>query len=365
MPTLRWTSTVLTTIGCQKPSSWTSSTKILLYKVYGILVLFLMQTVTLTTILDIVFNVKTQNDFGNNLYLTVPMVIACCKLCSFLANRDSILILMHAMQKKPYLPVDDDELRIETRYDTINERITSLYTISVELCVMMVWVTSLMRDPKNRTLAFRAWHPYNYSSPILYAATYAHQAVSVTIASLVNAAYDSLFSGLLFSIYSQLEILGHRLQQVKSGSESARECVRQHNFIYQFATKVNEDFQVVVFVQFMASMTIICFTLYRITQTDLGSRLAETVVYALCMLVQIFFYCWYGNEVKLKSREIQDLIFASNWPNLDENTRRMLLMIMLRSASPIEFLSVHIVSVNLESFMAVLKTSYSAYSVLQ
>ncbi|XP_076644364.1 uncharacterized protein LOC143354257 [Halictus rubicundus] len=364
MPTLRWTTTVLTTIGCRYPSSWTSNTKIFLYKVYGITVLFLVQSVTLSTILDIVFNVRNQDEFGDNLYLTVPMVISCCKLCSFLANRESILMLMHTMREKPYLPADDHEMEIETRYDAINERISTLYTMSTELCILSRWVTSLMKDPQDRMLPFRAWLPYNYSSPILYGVTYAHQAVTVTIASLMNNAYDSLFSGLLFCIYSQLEILGHRLKQVKDHSELARECARQHNFIYRFATKVNEDFQVVLCVQFMASMTIICFTLYRITQTDLGSRLVETVMYAFCMLMQIFYYCWYGNEVRLKSLEIPDLIFASNWVNLDGNTRKTLLMIMLRSTFPIEFSSAHIVSVNLESFMAVLKTSYSAYSVL-
>ncbi|XP_076285432.1 odorant receptor 10-like [Lasioglossum baleicum] len=103
----------------------------------------------------------------------------------------------------------------------------------------------------------------------------------------------------------------------------------------------------------MTSIAIICFTLYRITQTDLGERLASTVMYAFCMLMQIFYYCWYGNEVRRKSLEIPDLIFASNWSHLDDDSKKTLLMIMVRATFPIEFTTAHILSVNIDSFMAV------------
>ncbi|XP_076377261.1 odorant receptor Or1-like isoform X2 [Megalopta genalis] len=342
MPTLTWASMVLTMIGCRHPPTWTSKTKMILYKAYALLVLFLVQSLTLSSIMDLAINVKDQNEFGDNLYLTMPMVIATCKLCSLLANRNSIAILMTATQRKPYLPIDDKETKIETSFDVTNE------------------------DPKNRVLAYRAWIPYNYySSLVLYSVTYAHQALSLIIGSLINVGFDSLFSGLILSICSQLEILGHRLQNIQNDTQSARECARHHDFIYKFATKMNEDFQTVLLVQFLSSMTISCFCLYRITQTELGDRLPETMVYAVCFLFQLFFYCWYGNEVRLKSLEIPDMIFASNWESLNQNTKSTLLMIMLRATFPIEFTSAYVLAVNLKAFMMVIKTSYSAYNLLQ
>ncbi|XP_076377262.1 odorant receptor Or1-like isoform X3 [Megalopta genalis] len=316
--------------------------------------------------MDLAINVKDQNEFGDNLYLTMPMVIATCKLCSLLANRNSIAILMTATQRKPYLPIDDKETKIETSFDVTNEKLSTLYTLITEFYMIMAWIPSLSRDPKNRVLAYRAWIPYNYySSLVLYSVTYAHQALSLIIGSLINVGFDSLFSGLILSICSQLEILGHRLQNIQNDTQSARECARHHDFIYKFATKMNEDFQTVLLVQFLSSMTISCFCLYRITQTELGDRLPETMVYAVCFLFQLFFYCWYGNEVRLKSLEIPDMIFASNWESLNQNTKSTLLMIMLRATFPIEFTSAYVLAVNLKAFMMVIKTSYSAYNLLQ
>ncbi|XP_076284737.1 odorant receptor Or1-like [Lasioglossum baleicum] len=248
-------------------------------------------------------------------------------------------------------------------------------------CGVIIWITSLIRDPKNRALAFRAWIPYDYSSPTLYTITYAHQAVSVFIGSFMNVAFDTLFSGLMFCIYSQLEILGHRLRNInRDQKESAKQCVRHHIFLFEckinkysdtilndcrLVEKVNKGFRVVLFIQFLSSMVLICFIFYRIVKMGIASKTLETLVYAFCMLMQIFYYCWYGNEVKLKSLEIPVFIMNSNWVSLDETTKKILLMIMIRSTFPMQFTSGHIVSMNLDSFMTVLKTSYSAYNVLQ
>ncbi|XP_076285385.1 odorant receptor Or1-like isoform X2 [Lasioglossum baleicum] len=293
MPTLRCASMVLTAIGCYPPVTWTSKPKRLFYKLYGYLILMAVQALTLSTVLDIVLNVKTQDEFSENLVLTIPMLITCCKFCSFLAYRDSIMRLINCQQRKPCKPADEDERNIESRFDRYNELITAVYTCSTEVCVVVTVASSLITNPEDKALTFRLWLPYDYSSPSVYAVTFILQTVSVTISSLMNVTYDSLFSGLMFCIYSQLEILGHRLQNiVRTGDASAKECARHHNFIYEFAAKVNEDFQAVLCVQFLASITIICFTLYRFTQTDLGSGTIEALMYAYVMLLQIFYYCW-------------------------------------------------------------------------
>ncbi|XP_076644824.1 uncharacterized protein LOC143354510 [Halictus rubicundus] len=364
MPTLRMTFTVLTLLGCQRPPTWTSSTKKFLYKVYSVVVFVFLQVLLLMTILDMIFNVEDQDEFSDNFYSLLPEITSYCKLCSFLTNHKSIMILINSMQRKPYSPVDATEMMIETRFDAINEKLTILFMSMFGSCGVIIWITSLIRDPKNRALAFRAWVPYDYSSPTLYTITYAHQAVSVFIASFMNVAYDTLFSGLMFCIYSQLEILGHRLRNInRDQKESVKQCVRHHNFLFKLVEKVNKDFRVVLCIQFLSSMLIICFLLYRILKRGIGSRMIETFVYAFCMLMQIFYYCWYGNEVRLKSLEIPDFILNSDWVSLDENTKKMLLMIMVRSAFPMQFSSAHIVSMNLDSFMTVLKTSYSAYNI--
>ncbi|KAM0734596.1 Odorant receptor Or2 [Formica fusca] len=82
------------------------------------------------------------------------------------------------------------------------------------------------------------------------------------------------------------------------------------------------------------------------------------------MLTQIFIYCWFGNKVKSKSIQLADSVFQVEWPMLSNSLKKDLLIIMQRAIIPIEFTTAHIISLNLDSFVALLKTSYSAYNLL-
>lgn len=113
-------------------------------------------------------------------------------------------------------------------------KITAGYTILTEFCMAITLIAAVIENPKDRLLTFRTWVPYDYSSLPLYTVTFLYQAVAVTLGSLMNVAYDSLYSGMMFCIYSQLEILGHRLQKItRDDEDSVKQCARHLNYIYQ------------------------------------------------------------------------------------------------------------------------------------
>lgn len=138
----------------------------------------------------------------------------------------------------------------------------------------------------------------------------------------------------------------------------------------------------VIFVQFTVSTLTICVNLYILMGTQITfERIMQLAIYSSCMLTQIYIFCWYGNEVKLKvyffhdnnesnpsiqsvtsyffffiilqSLDISNMIFELDWPDLDNTTKRDLLMIMMRASYPIEMTSVHVITMNLDSFVIV------------
>ncbi|XP_076285422.1 uncharacterized protein LOC143211531 [Lasioglossum baleicum] len=135
MPTLQCASTILTVIGCHRPPSWTSEPMKFLYKVYRIIILMLVLVLTLISILDIIFNVKNQDEFSDNLVLTIPMLITCCKFCSFLARGDNIIVLINTLQQKPYSPENILEKDVETKFDKHNE-----YVLTAILVLVLMWI---------------------------------------------------------------------------------------------------------------------------------------------------------------------------------------------------------------------------------
>nr|XP_034178504.1 odorant receptor 94b-like isoform X1 [Osmia lignaria] len=166
---------------------------------------------------------------------------------------------------------------------------------------------------------------------------------------------DCLIWGLLIHSCGQLEILGSRLKAIKQDDNlSAKKSARYHNHVYEFTRMINEEFKMVIFVQFGISTLAVCFDLYvLITMKNTNMKMIMDVIYMVALLVQIFFYCWHGNELKLKSVEVSEMIFGSDWTELNKDTKRILSVIMRRATMCIEFTSGHIVTMNLESFINV------------
>ncbi|XP_019884055.1 odorant receptor Or2-like [Camponotus floridanus] len=128
---------------------------------------------------------------------------------------------------------------------------------------------------------------------------------------------------------------------------------------------VNENFARIVPSEFIMITVVMCYNLIHmaLTSSTIISYIQNLMIIS-CTLAPIFYYCWFGNEVKLKSLQLSDNIYNIEWTILNNNMRKGLLMIMNRATIPIEFSSANIMSMNLESFVMVLKTSYSLFNVL-
>ncbi|XP_011705957.1 PREDICTED: odorant receptor Or1-like [Wasmannia auropunctata] len=366
MRVLDFTFKFLIICGCWQPDSWTSSYKRLIYHVHTFFVFVLINTFTLSQLLDIILTVDNAADFTDNFYMLLAMFVSCCKMLSMLVNRKNIAKLRSILMEGTCRPLDLEEMEIYHKYDKGVQANTIHYAILVETTGVCITITSLLTDFRRRTLTFRAWLPYNYSTPILFHITYAHQLISLIMGSIIHVACDGLICGLLVHICCQIKILESRLKRIAHKPDILPECILQHNRIFEFAIMVNEKFRFTIAIQFMVSTLVVCFNLYQLTRSSAtNAKNIQLALYMCSMLTQIFFYCWYGNEVKLKSRQLVSNIFEMEWYILDQNVKKALLLIMRRSTMPIEFTSAYIISMNLDSFVGLLKTSYSAYNILQ
>ncbi|TGZ46185.1 Uncharacterized protein DBV15_06523 [Temnothorax longispinosus] len=77
------------------------------------------------------------------------------------------------------------------------------------------------------------------------------------------------------------------------------------------------------------------------------------ILYIACIFIQNLFYCWYGNELQIKSQQIIDNIYEMEWLTLDKNRKKSLMIIMRRTTVPIQLTCAYIVPINLETFMGV------------
>ncbi|EFN72868.1 Odorant receptor Or2, partial [Camponotus floridanus] len=122
----------------------------------------------------------------------------------------------------------------------------------------------------------------------------------------------------------------------------------------RYACTVNDMFAKIIALQFAVSMLVLCSNLYRMATTSSYVIFISLMTYMGAILAQIFIYCWFGNEVKTKSLHLANNIYNKvEWSALSNNCKKDLLLIMKRSTIPIEFNSMYILTLNLDSFVAV------------
>lgn len=121
-----------------------------------------------------------------------------------------------------------------------------------------------------------------------------------------------------------------------------------------------------IFVQFTISSTVLCLSIYKMSMKSLLSlEFAWSLSYLGCMLMQIYLYCWFGNEVTLKSVEVASAVYEMDWTMLPVESMKTLLLIAVRSKRSIRITSGYIIVLSNDSFMKIIKISYTAYNVLK
>ncbi|EZA58604.1 ObirOr5-E9 [Ooceraea biroi] len=364
MHILKLTFMIVMSVGCFRPPSWTSLFRRVVYNIYRIFIITILYIFAFLQFMDIVLNVDNPDDFTNNSYMMLNVSVSGYKLLIMWMNYKNIAALISKFTEEPFKPLDLSEMEIRRKFDKLIWMNTLRYTILIETSWSCSGLTSLLADFRHRRLTYREWVPYDYSSYMVFCVTYAHQFLSTFYCATVNVACDTLICGLLMHVCCQIEILEYRLKKLSRNADTLDYCIRHHNSIFEFARLVNTRFTQIIGFQFITSTLIICSNLYQLSKSTMSADNISLIVYTFCMLTQIFIYCWFGSKVKSKSLELTDRIFQTDWPMLNSSIKNSLLIIMKRAIIPIEFTTAHIISLNLESFVALLKISYSAYNLI-
>ncbi|XP_012248811.1 odorant receptor Or1-like, partial [Bombus impatiens] len=226
--------------------------------------------------------------------------------------------MLDLLKKKPFVPENNGEGEIHARYDNLIEKVAVGYTIQITFCVLSLLGMALICDFKLKKLMFPGWFPFDITSSWLaFSMTFLYQFLGLVIICIGVCIFDTLFVGLLLHICCQLEMLVYRLHNIEGHEiQSLKHCVWHHNKIFRFADMVNNFFNKMMFVQFMASAVAVCFTLYLLTDVQDTAQLIGWSTYMFAGICQTFFFCWFGNAAKVKSLDISNMVYNSDWSTM-------------------------------------------------
>ncbi|GAB1867161.1 Odorant receptor [Camponotus japonicus] len=366
--------------GVWQPIEWSSNGAKLLYNAFTFIVLVLEYFLTLTQFMDIVLVVDNIDDFVANSLMFVSMIGVCCKATIIVIRRSAIVNLIQVLCNKPCKPQNKDEETIQTKFDEFIRSWSIKYSLLVASSFTGVTIGSVLNVMQGH-LPCRIWLPYDINASPLFWIIFIQQILSIFFASVINVGTETLIFGLFLQICAQFEIFESRLRKLVARkttkclkyssipSDNKRLIISQHIHhhlsIYKYAKMVNIIFNQVLFIQFCGSILVLCTCVYYLSAHITEFESATLVIYTICMFIQIYIYCWSGNEVILKSKNVGDAVYHMDWPLLSVSEKKDLLIIMIRSTIPIKFTSSFLITLSLQSYSNILKTSYSVFNLLQ
>lgn len=74
----------------------------------------------------------------------------------------------------------------------------------------------------NGTLPYKAWIPYNYSTPKRHLITYGQQLISVWVTANIDIGFDTIIPGFIMQMCIQFNIMKHRFHKTIAKLEQHR-----------------------------------------------------------------------------------------------------------------------------------------------
>ncbi|XP_063986035.1 uncharacterized protein LOC135167118 [Diachasmimorpha longicaudata] len=372
---------VLQMMGFWRPPHWSSLVKIVIYHFYSCFMCFTLHSVTIYQLIEIIKSPGSVDNFIKNSRVLLTMMNACAKSINFFKRRGDILKAIDLIASSPCCPRDAAEDLIQGRYDRCIRRNSIIYGGIIHTAVCSRVLEAARECAPNRMLPFKSWIPYGIDSDLSFWLTYIQQNLAAFISGYVSICYDTIVPGCMVLTCAQLQIFKSRLQQFcpidnkiagenpSNGDADPKlisDCVQHHLKILQFVEATNNIFTATLFTQFSISSLVICVSVYDLSKTTpFTGDFVEVVLYLMSMLLELYIFCLYGNDVTVESGRIANYIYDLDWPSLDTSVQKDLLIVMMRTMKPLRFTSGHIYVLSLATFSGLLKTSYTTYSVLQ
>ncbi|VEN52485.1 unnamed protein product [Callosobruchus maculatus] len=197
--------------------------------------------------------------------------------------------------------------------------------------------------------------------------------LTVTMSGMNNSGIDIVCYKLSSIVCCQLDLFVRRSAQLDYQKRNIivpllKSLIKHHYEIIQLAQTLNELLSPIALIQCVSSGLAICFVGFQLMiAVQPGSpEFISQVAYFGSMFSQIFFYCWYGQSIILKSISISPSHYSTNWYDAyPSNIRSYLFLIMERTKRPLILRAGGVFPLSLSTLMSILRSSYSYMAVLQ
>ncbi|KAJ2952103.1 hypothetical protein O0L34_g4373 [Tuta absoluta] len=248
---------------------------------------------------------------------------------------------------------------------------------------LMVWYFYPLMDDEDYNLVVALHVPFDYQTPHRYAVVYAVTVTFFHFISYFVVVNDLMMQTYLLHMVCQFAVLRDGFEKilVDCGVDINGEIfkhrylnrlgllVKQHNFILNNATKLRTILSKPMLGQLAASCVLICLAGYQVTATVTDSipNFLRSIMYLSYNLYGFYILCRWCDEIKMQSEKICEAVYFSGWErgvSIVPGVRARIMLVVARASKPLVLTAGGLCDVSLMSYTTLVKTSYSALTVL-
>ncbi|XP_031783505.1 odorant receptor 43a isoform X5 [Nasonia vitripennis] len=191
-----------------------------------------------------------------------------------------------------------------------------------------------------------------------YTAIYLHNMQAACWVILTVLAIDAYFVMIVQHACSMFAVLGLRIGKIGSGSPeriaSGRiiECLKLHKSCIEFAGLIESSFTASLLLQLFLNMVVISVTgVQTINRREQPGEMLKFSLSSLSVMTRLFYISWPGQKMIDHSLRVRELVVA--WYELPAGSRRLLLLMLLRSSRACHITAGGMFPMNFETYCRV------------
>ncbi|KAL0129872.1 hypothetical protein PUN28_001855 [Cardiocondyla obscurior] len=198
------------------------------------------------------------------------------------------------------------------------------------------------------------------------------QVAQIFVNATSHCGNDGFFFGLAMHLCGQFELLEMDFAGIKTDKRTCKKklqmLIDRHCRLIRLADSFEYAFNMAIFAQVSMSVLLLCVEgMQLIISLKLNDNIAAVkhVVLILTMLVQLYLYCYAGDQLEYVTGKIAYSVYESPWYDFDVKVMKDLPMVMLRGKLKHQTTAGKFLPMNLFSFKEILKATGSYLSVLR
>ncbi|KAJ3656618.1 hypothetical protein Zmor_015680 [Zophobas morio] len=311
-------------------------------------------------------------------FVLLTNLVHLVKLYCFIFQRTKVQNLINSINREEFKPKNSDDCNILLKDINRSKRITKSFWLMCFMVCLLFAIFPLLDKSQSEgiRLPLGGWYPFNTNESPVFQIVYVYQILATYVNGIRNISIDTFISGVIMVISGQLSLLNNEFQTINAKQQDfghnqveirklLLRNVLHYKSIITFTDDVTTLFSTCLISQFVVSVVIICMTMFQLSLVPvLSLQFLSMAMYQACMLLEIFLWCYYGNEVILKSTNLTMSAYRCGWVEFSKEFKQDLLFFMTRTQFPLKLYAGGYFTLSLDTFMAILKSSWSYFAML-